>query len=422
MKLSPEGHDHWYTPLLYNLGIRAYSSAVAIAALRNPKCSKMRKGQAETWSILSEKIRTGARYIWFHTASLGEFEQGRPLIERLRREKPELSIILTFFSPSGYEVRKNYNGADIVCYLPFDTPAHARRFINIVKPEMAIFVKYEFWRNYLLELSRHAIPTYLISGIFRPSQLFFRRGGKWYRRLLRQFTRLYVQDQDSSHLLADAAITAVTVAGDTRFDRVTDIMAARRDIPEIESFTNGKFVFMAGSSWPSDEEIYFPWLDAHPEVTAVIAPHEFNETRLRKLIDRFPEQAVTLSDITAHPSNATGKRILIIDCFGLLSSAYRYATIAYIGGGFGAGLHNINEAAVYGIPVIFGPNNRKFIEAREIQKAGGGFEVTNQQNFDSKATPLLTDATLRSAAGSAAGNYIKSKLGATEIIYTDLFE
>lgn len=413
--------DHWYTSLIYNLGIRSYSGAVAAASLHSDKCKKMRRGQKDTWRILEHKIEPGQKYVWIHTASLGEFEQGRPLIERIRRTRKDLKILLTFFSPSGYEVRKNYAEADAVCYLPFDTPANARRFVEMVQPVMAIFVKYEFWRNYLLELERRGTPTYLISAVFRPDQLFFRKGGGWYRRLLHCFSRIFVQDESSSHLLESAGVHSAVVAGDTRFDRVTDIMAGRRELPLLEAFRGNRFTFMAGSSWPADEDIYFPWLDAHPEVGAVIAPHEFDRVRVERLVGRFPGQAVTWSYLTAHPEATEGKRILIMDCFGLLSSAYRYADMAYVGGGFGAGLHNINEAAVYGIPVIFGPNNHKFIEARELKAAGGGFEVNSSSDFSRSADKLLSDAALCKTSGEAAGRYIASKLGATDKIFAQLF-
>lgn len=381
----------------------------------------MLAGHKATWRTLEKNIEPGAKYVWIHTASLGEFEQGRPLIERIKKSRPDLKVILTFFSPSGYEVRKNYTEADIVCYLPFDRKRNARRFVEMVNPVAAVFVKYEFWRNYLLELRKSGAKVYLISAIFRPSQLFFRRRGKWYRRLLHCFDTLYVQEDASQKLLEEAGVKNVVVAGDTRFDRVTDIMASRRDLPVIEAFARNHTVLVAGSSWPSDEEIYFPWLESNPDVRAVIAPHEFDSGRVRRLLERFPGQTATWSDVKTNPSAAEGKRILILDCFGLLSSAYRYASVAYVGGGFGAGLHNVNEAAVYSVPVIFGPNNAKFAEAAGLRNAGGGFEVRSKEDFAKVSTRLFSDSTFRQEAGDAAGSYIRSKLGATDIIFNKLF-
>jgi 3-deoxy-D-manno-octulosonic-acid transferase len=422
-KVNQCSNEHWFTPYIYNSGIKGYRAAVHLASLRNRKARLMCEGHKATWRILEEKLNPSCRYIWIHTSSLGEFEQGRPLIEMIKRELPELKIILTFFSPSGYEVRHNYNGADIVSYLPFDTAANAARFVEMVKPEMAIFVKYEFWRNYLLVLDKKGIPTYLISAIFRPTQLFFKSHGGWYRNLLRYFSHLYVQNEESRRLLENIGITNVTVAGDTRFDRVTDIMGSCHPLPLLDEFCKDKgFLFMAGSSWGADENIYIPWLQRHKEVKAVIAPHEFDAERVKNLISMFPGEGVAWSDAEKDSSLLTGKRVLIMNCMGVLSSAYRYADIAYIGGGFGAGLHNINEAAVYGIPVVFGPNNAKFIEAQEIQTHNAGFEVTDTDTFNAIADKMLSDSSARKAAGKAAADYIQSKLGATKMIFNTLFK
>jgi 3-deoxy-D-manno-octulosonic-acid transferase len=406
---------------LYGFGIRAYATGVRIAALRNPKAKLLIAGHKRIWSDLKSKIEPDSRYIWIHTSSLGEFEQGRPLIEKIKREHPEYKILLTFFSPSGYEVRKNYTGADVVVYLPFDTRRNIKRFLNKVNPVTAIFVKYEFWLNCLKELSRREIPTYLISAPFRRSQLFFKRTGAWYRSWLKYFTHLYVQDDNSRSLLAEIGVDNVTVAGDTRFDRVVDIMSNGRKLPVLDNFrSDGKFVLMAGSSWQEDEAVYFPWLHKNRDVKAVIAPHEFDAGRIAKLKEAFPGEVACWSEIkdSRVPSDC---RILLMDCFGLLSSAYRYADMVYVGGGFGAGLHNINEAAVYGVPVIFGPNNRKFIEAQEIQRADGGFEVKDATSFAKIADSLVADYDRRKRAGQNAGDYIRSKLGATDIIFKDLF-
>ncbi len=416
MKITEKISRFW-TNSLYNAGIRLYRAAVAMAALRPGKARLMRKGHVRVWEYLDDHIRPSEKYVWVHTSSLGEFEQGRPLMERLRRERPDLKILLTFFSPSGYEVRQNWPGADAVCYLPFDLPCHVERFLDKVKPVAAVFVKYEFWRNYLMALERREVPTFLVSGIFRRGQVFFRSGGEWYRRVLRCFTTLMVQDENSRELLRGIGVTNVAVCGDTRFDRVSDILRARRPVPVLEEFSAGdKPVFIAGSSWPADEEVYLPWLKEHKDVKAIIAPHEFDAERIKKLLDAFPGEAVSWSQTKMSSKAVHGKRILVMDCFGLLSAAYRYADMAYVGGGFGKGLHNINEAAVYGIPVLYGPNNAKFIEARELRECGGGIQVKDADDFSASATRLL-DRESREKAGKAASDYIKSRLGATDRVY-----
>lgn len=410
---------------LYNAGISLYGFAARLVALRSPKVRRMLDGQARTIATLQErrtKAAPGGFDVWFHAASLGEFEQARPLIERIKRETPEKTVLLTFFSPSGYDVRHDYQLADAVVYLPFDTPRRVRRFLDAAAPRMAIFVKYEFWGNYLTELHRRGIPTYIISAIFRRRQRFFRRtSGAMWRQLLRCYNHLYVQDANSRRLLGSIGITDVTVAGDTRFDRVTDIMRSRTDIPEVAQFTAGSpFTLIAGSSWPADEDCYIPWLKDNPEVRAIIAPHEFDDCRLAALRNRLGDGATLLSEYNAAPS--ADARYLIIDCFGLLCSIYRYGNAAYIGGGFGAGIHNLNEAAVYDIPVVFGPNNKKFKEAAGLAECGGGFCVTSPVQCSAVLTSLKQESAAASKAGHAAGEYIRAHIGASEIIYNDLFK
>ncbi|MDE6755431.1 MAG: 3-deoxy-D-manno-octulosonic acid transferase [Muribaculaceae bacterium] len=413
---------------LYSAGISAYRYGVKVAALRNPKAQKLDEGQKEIWQRLDRCISPCDRYIWVHAASLGEFEQGRPLIEKIRREHPEYKVLLTFFSPSGYEVRKDYKGADCVCYLPFDTPGRVKKFLYKVNPEFAIFVKYEFWRNYLHELWRRQIPVYLVSAVFRPEQSFFKKRSAWYGNWLKWYTEIFVQDERSRQLLASINVKNVEVAGDTRFDRVSDIMASCREIPELESFVGKRgsdnrppMVIMFGSSWEADEIVYRDWLRKHNEVKAVIAPHEFNAERLRLLKEIVPGATILMSELKANPEAAQGKRILIMDCFGLLSSAYAYADVAYVGGGFGVSIHNINEAAVYGIPVLFGPENSKFIEAQELKALGGGIEVVSSESFSRHADRLLYDVAERKKRGRWAGEYIKDKLGASDKILQKIF-
>lgn len=413
---------------LYSAGIELYRLGVRIAGLRNQKARKLYKGQHEIWKRIKNAIKPGDRVIWVHAASLGEFEQGRPLMEKIRQAHPEFKILLTFFSPSGYEVRKNYAGADCVCYLPFDTPHRVKKFLNRVNPEMAIFVKYEIWRNYLHELHHRNIPTYLISSVFRPDQIFFKQIGSWYSYWLTWYTQIFVQDERSRTLLESIHIPNVEICGDTRFDRVSAIRSSRKDIPELQQFTrrgekDSPTVMMAGSSWPADEDVYSDWFNRHPETKLVIAPHEFDASRLDELRKRFKGGAVMLSEMKENPEAAEGRQVLVIDCFGLLSSAYAYCDVAYVGGGFGDGLHNINEAAVYDIPVIYGPNNQKFIEAREMAECSGGIPINGKEEFEKAADRLLgSDASERIARGMKAGEYIRSKIGATEKIYGHIFK
>ncbi len=420
--------------LLYNAGIVLYDVAAQIVSLRSKKVHKMLRGQAHTWGMLRNKLANKPGAIWFHAASLGEFEQGRPMIERLKREHPETPILLSFFSPSGYEVRKNYPFADAVVYLPFDTPHNVRKFLDLARPSMAIFIKYEFWGNYLEELHHRGISTYIISSIFRPEQRFFRRYGGMFRKMLRCFNHLYVQDERSRRLLRVIGVENVTVAGDTRFDRVTDVMRSSVDIPGFPGFgAEAPVKFIAGSSWEADENIYVPWLNAHPEIAFIIAPHEFNETRLEALRNRFTDRKVLLlsewiniikksrKEGTQLPDWFKSVSGLIVDSFGKLSTLYRFADIAYIGGGFGAGIHNLNEAAVYGMPVVFGPNHAKFKEASDLIACGGGYSVVDTATFNETMDRFLADSARLKQAGEAAGKYIQDNLGATDRIYSDLF-
>ena len=412
---------------LYTAGIALYRFGVRIAGLGNEKARKLDDGLRETKRILAEKLHPGDRVIWIHAASLGEFEQGRPLIEMLKKRNPEYKILLTFFSPSGYEVRKNFPLADCVCYLPFDTPTRVRRFLDAVQPEMAIFVKYEIWRNYLHELYKRHIPTYLISAVFRPDQFFFKRSGAWYSDWLRWYTRIFVQDEGSRRLLESIRVTDVEVAGDTRFDRVADIRSNAKEIPELARFTrrdsdDRPVVIMAGSSWPEDEAVYTDWINSFSSVKLVVAPHEFNPERLERLRRSFTNGAVLLSELKENPAAGDDKQVLIIDCFGLLSSAYAYCDIAYVGGGFGAGLHNINEPAVFGVPVIYGPNNAKFIEAQEMAALGGGLPIHGREGFETWAGRLAFDPIERHKRGRWAEEYIQEKQGATQRVYDAIFK
>ncbi|MCC8071772.1 MAG: 3-deoxy-D-manno-octulosonic acid transferase [Bacteroidales bacterium] len=407
--------------LLYHAGIHLYSMAVKAVSPRHVKASKMVAGQRQSLERLRQALEPGRRYVWVHAASLGEFEQGRPLMERLRRDHPELGIVLTFFSPSGYEVRKNYAGADVVCYLPFDTRSNAQEWVSTLRPAMAIFVKYEFWGNYLQALQRQGVPTYLISAIFRADQPFFKWWGHQWRKMLGFYTHIFVQDEASRQRLEAVGVKGVTVAGDTRFDRVTDILHSTIQMPHVEAWAKNhgsareEMTLVVGSSWGADEQLYMPWLREHPEVKVIIAPHEFDEERVSRLQQEVGGRVVRFSEVEAGAS-LEGVRGIIVDCFGKLSSLYRYGDAAYIGGGFGEGIHNINEAAVYSIPVVFGPRHQKFKEATDLIKAGGGFCVRDEGEVKATLSRLLTDDAFRRQAGQAAGEYIQRSIGATDKI------
>lgn len=413
---------------MYSLGIYLYALLVRlVAALGHRKARAMVRGQRDTWRILREKIDPTARYVWFHAASLGEFEQGLPLIERLRREQPSRKILLTFFSPSGYEVRKDYKGADVVCYLPFDSPTAARRFIKWARPEMAFFIKYEFWRNYIDVLSKKSIPVYSVSSIFRPGQIFFRWYGRKYARCLRRITHFFVQNERSVELLHIIGVQDnVTIVGDTRFDRVIDIRNNARPLPLVEQFTRAKedsnaapFVLVAGSSWQPDEDILLDYVNRHPDLRLVIAPHVVNDAHIQEIEQKLTTPALRYSQATLE--NVDDYRVLIIDGYGLLSSIYRYATVAYVGGGFGVGIHNVPEAAVYGIPVIIGPNHQRFAEAMALIANGGCKSIKNAEDFSVIMDDFLENPAHIAQAGSAAGDYIHQNAGATPLIYQHVF-
>lgn len=399
---------------MYNFAINLYSSAAKLDSLFNKKVKKMIVGQQACFETLRTKIEPDRRYLWFHAASLGEFEQGRPLMEYIRQAYPMYGILLTFFSPSGYEVRKNYEGADIVCYLPFDKPKLVRRFLDLAKPYMAFFIKYEFWKNYLDELHRRQVPTYSVSSIFRANQVFFKSYGKGYRQVLHNFDYLFVQNETSKDLLQGIGVTNVTVAGDTRFDRVQQIRQQAKELPLVEAFKQGKLTFVAGSSWQPDEDLFIEYFNHHPEVRLVIAPHVIGEDHLQQIISKVEGKVVRYTQATME--NVQDARCLLIDCFGLLSSIYRYGEIAYIGGGFGTGIHNTVEAAVYGVPVIFGPNHQRFMEAKDLIACGGAFSVNDGNELNDLLDKLLSDSSFLQDTGHRAGSYVSSRIGATDII------
>lgn len=404
--------------MIYDLAIHLYDVAVHLAAPFSRKPRRMMKGHWVVYSLLRQQIEKDARYIWFHAASLGEFEQGRPLIEEIRAKYPEYKILLTFFSPSGYEVRKNYRGADIVCYLPFDKPRNVKKFINIVNPCMAFFIKYEFWKNYLDELNRRNIPVYSISSIFRRDQIFFKWYGGTYRDVLKDFNHLFVQNEASKRFLSKIGINAVTVVGDTRFDRVLQIRNEAKCLPLVEKFKGDAKVFVAGSSWGPDEDLFIEYFNNHPEIKLIIAPHLVDEGHLVEIIDKLKRPYVRYSRATE--DNVATADCMVIDCIGLLSSIYKYGEIAYIGGGFGVGIHNTLEAAVYGIPVIFGPKYQKFMEAVQLIEAKGAYSISNGEQLTELLDKMLTDESFLKEAGQNAGNYVLHNAGATNKIMKEI--
>ena len=405
---------------MYNIIMYAIQLGVAIASLFNEKVRKMWRGEREAFRILKEQVDPNAQYVWFHAASLGEFEQGRPIIERLRQEHPKYKILLTFYSPSGYEVRKNYQGADIISYMPIDTVTNARRFLRLIRPCMAFFIKYEFWYNFLHILKHRNVPTYSVSSIFRPNQVFFRWYGKNYGRVLRCFTKFFVQNEQSKELLNSIGITEVEITGDTRFDRVLQIKEAAKELPVVEAFASGR-LFVAGSSWLPDEEIFIKYFNEHRDWKLIIAPHVIGEDHLQQ-IEKLLEgrKVIRYTQADSQRDSLKDAEVLIIDCFGLLSSIYRYGQVAYVGGGFGVGIHNLPEAAVWDIPVFFGPNNERFQEAQELKQNGGGLEIHNYEEFAARMDELTADPTSLLKRGEAAGGYVKGNAGATEIILRQL--
>lgn len=399
--------------LLYNLSIGFFGAAIGLVSPFQKKAKMWIDGRKHWKTSLIKSAGNKKDIIWVHCSSLGEFEQGRPVIEALI-EKGE-KVLLTFFSPSGYENKKNFPGVIGVHYMPLDKPANARQFLHIVQPKAAIFVKYEFWFNFIGALGRNDIPIFLVSGIFRQSQHFFKPYGSWFRKHLRYFSMLFVQDENSLQLLQKAGIKNVKMAGDTRFDRVNAIAENPKSLPEIESFCKDAFSLIAGSTWREDEVLLKEVLQHRAQMKLVIAPHETDKVRLEEIERLFSERCMRLSAFEEN-SNA---RILIIDKVGLLSSVYRYASITYIGGGFGKGIHNTLEAAVYGKVVFFGPNYERFREAREMVKLGSAFPVENSKALISILEKSESENTLEDL-GEKNLKFVSEHKGATQTILSEL--
>lgn len=404
--------------IFYNAGIRGYQLAVRLAAPFNEKAALWVKGRKNIRKQIAQIQRKGERLVWFHAASLGEFEQGRPVMEALKAAEPSTRILLTFFSPSGYEIRKNYAGADYILYLPSDTPGNARFFVEQLKPDAAVFIKYEFWYNYLHELYKNHIPVYLISAIFRPGQPFFKSWGTLYRRMLGFFNRLFVQDEESVQLLDSIGIRNAQRTGDTRFDRVKQIAEAAQEIEKVKLFCNGLPAVVCGSTWPPDEDILLDYINNDNSAYKwIITPHEIGESHIKAILEKCKKKVVRYTDENA---SLADYEVLIVDYIGLLSSIYRYGQISYIGGGFGVGIHNTLEAAVYGIPVIFGPKYQKFKEAVSLIREGGAFSISNGEQLREVLNSLIQTPAIAETAGQKALHYVDSQLGATEIIVKEL--
>ncbi|MDD5508251.1 MAG: glycosyltransferase N-terminal domain-containing protein [Bacteroidales bacterium] len=400
----------------YTLTILFYGLAIRVASLFNRKAAQWIHGRRDLFAGLEEfKKSAPSPLIWFHCASLGEFEQGRTLMERIKKVYPGHRILLTFFSPSGYEIRKDYPLADHVTYLPLDTPWNARRFVQMAQPEIVFFIKYEYWYNFLSALHREHIPVYITAAIFRQKQLFFRWYGTWFRSQLDKITCLFVQNESSLELLHRYGITNAIVCGDTRFDRVKAVAENPLPFPQVERFAYGYPLLMAGSTWPEDEELLIRLMEATSgSLRFVIAPHEIHPDRIQSLLKRIRQPAVTFSSLQG--AEAVEASILVIDTMGMLSHLYRYATIVYVGGGFGKGIHNILEAAAFSKPILFGPNHRRFREADDLIRSGGAKCISSAEGLISAVQQLTGDPDLYRRSADAGGQYVKTHTGATDKI------
>jgi len=409
--------------LLYNAGIRLYTLLIALVSLKNKKASLWLKGRKGILGRIETSLDKNKRYTWFHFASLGEFEQGRPVLEKLKADHPATSIVITFFSPSGYEIRKNYALADHVFYLPIDTKANARKFVSLLNPSIAVFTKYEYWYHYFEALYDNNTPLYIISGIFRKNQAFFKWYGSLHRRMLGWVTHVFVQNEESKELLSRIGIKHVTVSGDTRFDRVEYNARNPIKIKDIEEFCGNDPIFIGGSTWPEDEKLISCLLNIYPKWKFIIAPHEVNTDRIES-IEKLFSNSVKFSLIQKQEDKTQtneAPQVLIIDSIGILSSIYQYGHIVYIGGGFGVGIHNTLEAAAFGLPVIFGPNYSRFMEAVELIKYGAAFSVKDSDELSAQME-FLSKEENRIKSGSSAREYVNSHTGATQLFLNYIYK
>lgn len=408
--------------LLYNISIYFYAFAIKFASLSNQKAKSWAEGRLGIFEALLDFKNRHNRdaILWFHSASLGEFEQGRALIEKIKKEKPHYKIALSFFSPSGYEVRKNYEYADFICYLPLDTPENAKRFVSILKPEKAFFIKYEYWYNFIDELWKQKVPLFIVSAIFREKQIFFKPYGFWFRKQLEKIHCFYTQNQESIDLLKSVGIKSAILSGDTRFDRVIEVAQNPLKFPELESLDRNK-TFIIGSSWEVDELMIANSLENLTKLTLIIAPHEVNKNRIFEVKKIFhSKKPILLSQLSE--TNAKAYELIIVDSIGKLSSIYQYGFAAYIGGGFGKGIHNILEAACWGMPIIFGPNYRKFYEAKTLVQKGSAFSVKNSEEFSDALETLLSDNKLLMKASAVSREFVHEQKGVVDAIYDAVFK
>lgn len=406
---------------IYNFGLTLYAWVIRLISPWHEKAKLWSGGRRSLFKRMSEAIDPKARIVWIHVASLGEFEQGRPIMERIRREHPDFKILVTFFSPSGYEIRKNYQGADYIFYLPIDTPSNARRFLDTVHPKVAIFVKYEFWLNLLAELRRRNIRTYVVSAIFRRNSIFFRPYGGMWRQALESFDTMFVQNDESKSLLAELGFDNVVVAGDTRFDRVAEIANAAKQIDVVARFKGENRLFVAGSTWGPDEELLIRLINDNPDVKFIVAPHEMDESRISRLMGATKGGALRYTDCTARTTYAN-RQLLVLDTVGLLSSVYGYASWSYIGGGFGVGIHNTLEAATFGLPMAFGPNYQKFKEARDFVTLGAAKSVKDYEELRKWFIPLRDNEEFLHKTSRIAKDYTMRHQGATALVVKAIFD
>lgn len=406
---------------IYFAVILIYNFLIKITSVFNKKAKQFISGRKDWAKILGSKVDKNGRYIWFHCSSLGEFEQGRPLIEIIKKKYKQYKIVLTFFSPSGYEMRKNYDGADIVNYLPVDTPENAKIFLDLIKPEKVFFIKYEYWYFFLSEIAVRKIPLILVSAVFHTDGIFFKKNfiGRWYRDMLIKFDHLFVQDEKSVQLLREAGINRCSVAGDTRIDRVVAIAGDAKNIPLIEKFKGKSLLIVGGSTWKPDEDLLSKYINSSKDVKIIFAPHEVSETNIKRLqkIIEVPSVRFSKSDI----KDIANYKVLIIDSIGLLSSIYKYGSVAYIGGGFGVGIHNILEPAVFGLPVIFGPNHEKFKEATDLKALKGAYPVNNFRQLENVLNMFLNNPSALLTASDICRSYILKNIGAANIIINKVF-
>jgi 3-deoxy-D-manno-octulosonic-acid transferase len=405
--------------VVYNIFLLLYKTGIHVAALWNLKASQWIKGRKNIIEQIGGNLATADTPItWVHCSSLGEFEQGRPVIEKLRSLDPGSRILLTFFSPSGYEIRKNFKGADWVFYLPLDSRANAKKFLDMIMPQLVVFIKYDYWYYYLAECKKRKIPLLMVSAIFRKEQPFFRWYGSLHRQMLKCFSHFFVQDKESFELLNSVGLNNVTISGDTRFDRVVEIAQSFKPIDEIARFCGDSRVLVAGSTWPADEKHLKEVIGKFPDLKLIIAPHEIHEEHLQQLKQIFPD-SVFYSQLTTNHSQSN---CLIIDNVGMLSRLYHYATITYLGGGFDKGIHNTLEAAVYGKPVLFGPNYKKFKEAIGLIDAGGGISVRSAYELSAEIKKLLTDTKKLGDVSKSSFDFVQQNKGATEKIINKIQE